>query len=394
MISVPEVSHNAGIFRVAFADERVSLRFERAREDKYGNVTFEVIVFTDDPRVVEPTIHQARLNLVSTSAQSTFAKYVKEQSSLLEHLEWNRVVGKACRDVLRLHREGEPVISLAEHEITKEAEARVAYKGASFNPESQPVVAFAPGESAKSLIFGDLLGVLVATGRSHVGFDCKKGNVLLLDYESDPDEHRLRLDAVCQGLGLELPANFLYRYCHQALADDIEQIRRHVVDKEISFMVVDSASLACGGEPENADATIKYFTALRSLRIASTTIAHTPGASERDPLGSVFWTNLPRRAYRLTSTHRPGESTFVVRVTQRKVNWGTGIRPFGLEVSFEGSSVRFREADLSCIPELSDQGTSKDRIAAALRSGKLERSRHCQRDGPLGSHREDDVGAP
>lgn len=289
MISIPEVSHKSGIFRVAFTDERVWFRLERPREDKYGSVTFEVTVVTDLPIAAEATLHQARLNLVSTSAQSTFAKYVREQSPLLESLEWNRLVGKVCREVLALYREGEPVISLAEHEITEDAEARVGYKGASFNPEHQAAVAFAPGESAKSLILGDLMGVLVATGRSHVGFDCRKGNVLLLDYESDPDEHRHRLDAVCKGLGMELPNNFFYRHCHQSLADDIEQVRRHVVEKAIEFIVVDSASLACGGEPESADATIKYFTALRSLRIASTTIAHTPRASERDPFGSVYW---------------------------------------------------------------------------------------------------------
>ena len=66
MISIPEVSHKSGIFRVAFTDERVWFRLERPREDKYGSVTFEVTVVTDLPIAAEATLHQA---LPSTKSQ-------------------------------------------------------------------------------------------------------------------------------------------------------------------------------------------------------------------------------------------------------------------------------------------------------------------------------------
>ena len=234
------------------------------------------------------------------------------------------MVARACREVLKVHRQGEPVISLPEYGPPDRAGNRLEWQGASFMPDLQPTAGFGPAGSSKSLILGNFVAVLVASGVQHAGFEPEPGAVLLLDYEADIDEHKERMCAVARGLGIEPPTNMFYRYSHQPLAADIEQIQRHVVHKNISLVVVDSASPACGGEPESAEATSKYFLALRSLRVATLTIAHTPKAGERDPFGSVFWVNLPRRVYKLISNQKPGDDTSTVGISQRKVTGGSG----------------------------------------------------------------------
>ena len=101
-----------------------------------------------------------------------------------------------------------------------------------------------------------------------MGLNPEPGNILMLDYESDADEHQARVRAISKGLGIDVPSNIYYRYCYQSIAADIEQVQRHVLDKDIDLVIVDSASPACGGEPESAEATTKCFSALRSLRKA------------------------------------------------------------------------------------------------------------------------------
>jgi hypothetical protein len=112
-----------------------------------------------------------------------------------------------------------------------------------------------------------------------------------------------------------IPENFFYRQTFQTLAADIEQINRVVMEKHIELVIIDSAAAAVG-EPESAAMTTEYFRALRSLRIATATIAHvSKGGRENEPFGSIFWRNLPRANFRVNASHEPGDDRFVIGLT-------------------------------------------------------------------------------
>ena len=84
------------------------------------------------------------------------------------------------------------------------------------------------------------------------------GNVLYLDYETDGDTAKERAQLIVNGLGIPLPENIFYRYTHQTVAADIEEIQQRVLELGIDFLVGDSATPAVG-EPESAQATAEYF---------------------------------------------------------------------------------------------------------------------------------------
>ena len=362
MHSIPDIKANAGIYRAIFHDERVTFRLDRVSEDRHHSVSAEVTVMNSHPGL-DAYIHQARLNLVSTAAQRTFAKYLREQCPALEHLEWDRMVGRVCLEVLRLHRQGEPVVDLA----TYEPGERVSMRVEPILQDRKDSVVFAYGGVGKTLICANYLGLLVASGVQSAGFTPEPGNVLLIDYETDPDESQERTKAVARGLGIEVPADrIFYRHAYQAIASDIEQLQRLVLEKDIVFVVVDSASPACGGEPESAEATTKYFMALRSLRLATLTLAHVPKVGDKNPFGSVFWTNLPRAVYKLTSDQKPGDSSFTLGLTQTKVNWGKRLHPIGLRVAFDGGAVTFEKVDIRDVPDLDKERSLRLRIRDAL----------------------------
>ena len=68
----------------------------------------------------------------SGSGKSTLVKRLKSHSGALEHLDWTRIVERVGREVLKRHREGEPVISLAEHEVEAQRPDRLAPAAYSF----------------------------------------------------------------------------------------------------------------------------------------------------------------------------------------------------------------------------------------------------------------------
>jgi hypothetical protein len=67
----------------------------------------------------------------------------------------------------------------------------------------------------------------------------------------------------------------------------------------VGFMIIDSAGLACGGEPEKAEGAIRFFNALNSLGLSSLTTAHVTKEETKElyPFGSIFWHNGARMTW-------------------------------------------------------------------------------------------------
>jgi len=104
----PTLRANAGIYDLAWADEKVAVRIDRLHENSSNSVVGEIVVKTLLPGVASH-LHQAQLNLTSTSARRTLAKHLEER---LPELDWRAIIEQACVLVLRAYREGEPVVEL------------------------------------------------------------------------------------------------------------------------------------------------------------------------------------------------------------------------------------------------------------------------------------------
>ena len=361
-MSAPLLTSSGGIYQLEWMDEAVAMRLDRLTEDSKYNVTAEVAIKSRIPGV-HPHIHQARLNLTSTTARNTISKYLAER---LPAMAWHGMIEQACVLVLDKYREGAPVIALAGHPMPEGLQFRLK----PFLQERQNSLFFGEGDTGKSwlLIY---MGILVSHGITIHGMDAEPGAVLYLDYETDEDTLWDRVNRISQALDVPIPENFFYRQTFQTLAADIDQINRVVLENKISLVIVDSASPAVG-EAESSQMTTDYFRALRSLRIATATIAHvSKGGKENEPFGSIFWRNLPRANFRVNASHEPGDDSFVIGLKHTKSNNGQRLKDMAFQIDFGDDGVSFNPATVTDYPDLAKGLSLGQRISAALLKGGL-----------------------
>ncbi len=198
---------------------------------------------------------------------------------------------------------------------------------------------------------------------------------MYLDYETSPDELNERIQKVKNGLSLKSDS-LDYRFCSQSLASEIEYIQRAVLDRDINLVIIDSVGGACGGEPESAEVVLRYFMALRSLKITTLSIDHVTKAGDtKMPFGSVYKTNAARSIYELRKSQEAGEGWMEIGLYHRKCNVGRLQKPFGLRIDyFEDDyqpSILFSRSDIREVPGLVEGLALQDQIAAVLRHGAM-----------------------
>jgi hypothetical protein len=366
----PKFANVGGVYQLIWEEEGVSITLDRLREERLD--LMGMISIRSLGPVNPGHLHEAKFNLSSTPARATLAKALDVR---LSSVPWAEIIEQASVLVLRSYRTGEPFIDLSKV-IPPEASR---FRLEPLLLDGRPNLLFGEGGAGKSLIAG-YTGVLVQTAVRDAGFDPEPGNVGYLDYESDHWDLAERIRLISSGLFLGETAKVMYRYCHQAIADDIQEIQRYVSEHSISYLIVDSAAPACGGEPENADATIRLFSALRSLKITVLIIAHkTKNGTGHSPFGSVYWTNLPRSVWELQAIQTADQNKMEWGLFHRKNNAGKLHRPIGLRGTFTSDPEHIQPDTLTIeriqvmdVPDLAQHLPVKDRILAALRGGALD----------------------
>ena len=342
--------------------DKILVRADRLSEDSRYNVHCEIAVKSTIPGLPEH-IHQARVNLVSTTARRTLIRELETRAS---ELPWAGMVEELCVRVLNAYRQGEPLIQMAEHQVSDS----LAWRLAPLLEEGQSTVFYGQGETGKTWI-ALLLALGITAPTAVVGFSPEPGNVLYLDYETRPDDIWHRLDMITNGLGISIPDGFYYRRMLQSLAADTEVVQRYVIEKNISLVVVDSAALAAM-EPEKSEGATAYFQALRSLRCTTLTVAHTEATGKQDrPFGSIFWRNIPRANFRFRSNSDAGSPELVVGIKQTKANNNRRMPDLGISLKFDDNRVTFHRTNLLDVEEMADTQPLRDRIAHLLRHGAL-----------------------
>ncbi|MBT9148199.1 MAG: hypothetical protein DDT32_01969 [Syntrophomonadaceae bacterium] len=364
MVSEPSFRAQAGIYDFLFSEEQISIRIDRLHQ-KGDALTGEIKVITKQPGT-EQLLHQARFNLLSTHSRSTLAKYLTTRADMLD---WSGILEIVSILTVSSHREGEPVYPAGTFPIQQDNRYRL-------HPilvDGQANLIFGPGGSGKSNL-ACFFGMLVQTNTLACNLTPTQGNTLFLDYETSLDEINSRVVAIRNGLSLP-NSSLTYRFCSQPLPSEIDLIQRIVLDNNIKFIIIDSVGGACGGEPESAEVTLRYFMALRSLKITSLSVDHvTKAGSNGMPFGSVFKFNSARSIYEIRKTQEAGEDRMEIGIYHRKSNSGRLQKPFSLEIAFFGGSdpaIIFSRSDIREVPGLVEGLTLQDQIAAVLRHGAM-----------------------
>ena len=336
--------------------ELVKLEFSDFAPPRDGLEKAEIYV---EYRGIE-VMFKSRITLNTGNGQQGVRAIANRCKESVPNITWGTLLEKACGAVREEQQKGNPVENLKHGSISESTQ----YILEPFLVSSQSNLLYGNGGLGKSW-FALYLGALVASGKRHGGLTPEPGNVMYVDYEVDKQDMENRFIALCNGLGIE-PPDFFYRKQEASMTRDQPRMAQLVAEHNIQFMIIDSAAMACGGEPEAADVATRYWNALRTLGCTTLTIAHVSKTEASDkgtstPYGSVFWRNYARNAWEIKqgTVFKRLEKEF--GLVQTKLNSGAGDDPRNFLFTFDDGKLATKVTVQESIVENNDSlmATSK-----------------------------------
>lgn len=372
-----------GRYRYEWPGYGYSVLLEQVRETRYG-MTAEMLVET--VATLPETgrrghLHFGQLNL-SKAPEKALLEALNRRDDRVPWTDLLEVVRVAtARDM----REGEPTLVLRDVAVRPQHELVERMV-----PLGETSVFYGDGASGKSLLFGIALALSVASGRPigpiRPSVRCP---VLVLDWETTAEEWSERLERVAMGARIPVPCEIEYRAQWRPLTDDLERVRADIARTGAGLVIVDSITLAVGGEV-TADACVPFYNALRSLagttRVVLSHVSKTTSQLETgvgDPYGSVFVKNFARSAWAVKKDDIESPDGFEVVLTHRKVNRGRLQGSQGVRVRFEDPDgpIAIDAIDALARPGLAVHASIADQIAAALRRGGMSTAELAEETG-------------
>jgi len=185
--------------------------------------------------------------------------------------------------------------------------------------------------------------------------------VLVVDYEDHPEEWSRRIGS----LDPDVHASDMIRHLrpggplHQAAAE----VRASCDLHETTYVVVDSAVMACGNDPLKPEVAAEYTDAVIRLGRPALSLAHVTKTDDmRYPFGSVFWHNLARTTWGLQA-----DQSGAVVLSHRKHNNYASLGRFQMVATWANDKLR----------EVYEKGYGqaiKERIAEILVAGPMTTS--------------------
>jgi hypothetical protein len=363
-MSAPAFALNHGRYVATYGgDEPLEFEFGFLRASRRdGDVSAELKVTSKLPGY-SGILHRARITLGSTRSQSEFAKQLDGRAKGSE-IDWTGKIAESCILTLDSFRAGEPALLIRDAQPPADA-------GFILPPlliGHHPTILFGDGGSMKSMLalasiislhaYMPLFG-LEPTTRVRCGY---------LDWEFEAYEHNARMRSQL-GHGAELP-DIPYLRMSGPLSDSIERVERFIDDHRLEYIVCDSVGLACDGPPEESQAALGYYGALRQLGVGSLTVAHTNRVQDDSrPFGSVYHHNSARATYFIKKQAEAGSSGVDVGVWNRKSNTAALQRPLGFRFDFSHDRITITRTDVRDVDAFASQIPLADRIARALESG-------------------------
>lgn len=327
-------------------------------------------------------LHQANLNLSSTTARNTLAKHLSvvttDPSTGKSLVGWGTIIEAFCVGVMEAHRVGEPFLTLADVQV----EDTTAHLVETVQPFGRATLVYATGGTGKGW-YSLRLAVSAATG---IPFGVHKVSrlvsVLILDWEDRPPVIKARLRMICKGLGIQVPQNIRYRRMRGALAGQIHQVAAELSAHGEQLVIVDSVEKACGSGGDSysyQDRAAALFEGLDLLGdISVLLIDHTaaPATNQSGPeqvkkaYGSTFKGNWAGLAFELRS-YQEKESPFsFVVLNEYKTNHGPKLKPIGFRYHWSGDGqFTLRSWDPNDLPDEIVPRTQEERCYLVLTRG-------------------------
>ena len=370
-MSKPQITPVVGGYRFAWETERIEIAVSRLKTHSDGTVKGEITVTTSAPGI-EPYLHGSQFNF---SSDATRDRLVKKLTGSYEHLaNWESVFQQLCFYVLDYERRGEPVINLQ----TTDEVAKPVYLLYPLLVRSLPTTLFGEPGSLKSTLALILAATLLLpwTGNPlDLSPPSHPTLVLYLDWETDQETVRYQLTRLQRGMDLGY-LSLNYRRCYLPVAQDIQQIRQHIVDTAAQVVIIDSLGLACGGELNEAGTALSFFAALRQLNTTSLILAHSAKNIEKHSrhsiYGSVFFEAQARNIWEIQKLQEAGENEVDISLFHRKPPPFSKLHPpLGFKLRFDEAqdAMTVESEDPRTIDQFLERMSAQQRILAALKTG-------------------------
>lgn len=349
-----------GIYKLSWPELHVHATVDRIKADSDHQVKAEVNVTSTRPNS-SGHLRLGRLIMTSPSSKKSMVKSLEERES---EVDWDTVIEQVCTSVLADFRAGAPSV-----EITGKADVKALSRWL-VDPILQtghPTLIYGQGSSGKSW-FAQYVSVLADVGMNSSGLRVEPAKVLWLDWETTEEEFNVRIAMIAKGLGLEADTHIRYVQMETGLSNDIEHIKREILEWDIELVVLDSLGSACMGEPESAEVVLRMFQALRSLHCTALCIDHVN--KDGHLFGSVYKFNSGRQIFEMKKAQAEGEDSLEFALFHRKANNSKLIKPMGWTLKFGDDGVNLIRKDVKDTA-LESELRIVDRIYNALERGPL-----------------------
>lgn len=311
-----------------------------------------------------------RINILSGSAKESFCRQLKEAFKLSkDETGWPLIFSQACELLTKqLDKQSE------EELYDKNAEVNTQYLIKPFIEEGAHNIIFGAGGTGKTyLTLG--MAVSLALNKPFLGIKPEKSvNILFIDYENTAPVWSSRIKKISNAMevgdGPAILERIFYFNPKGAPIYDIKyQLAKVIRRRNIGLVIIDSAALACGGEPEGANIANRLFNALGWLKVTTLVIAHETKNSEnknKTPFGSIFFFNCARNIWNVSKKQDLDATESHIGLLHRKSNNDMMSSPRAAVIKFAEGKVHIDfESNERFVTELS----LKERILGEIREG-------------------------
>jgi hypothetical protein len=373
-MSIPTITQSIDGYDFLWA-EGVNINVSRLRVHTDGRVTGEIIV-KNQKATLYP---QTQFNFSSDRTRSTL---INSLNKLYPKHEWQGIVDQLSYHINNRAREGEPVLELTTNGEIQPPE----YCLEPLIIKNYPNIIFGDPGSSKSTLAVILAQVVMLPWYDNpMGLKApdKTHHVLYLDWETDADTIRWQTTMLQRGIA-DTDILFLnYRHCSQPLAQDIEQIKRHIHETQTDIIIIDSLGLASGGELKETQTALDFYSALRGLKTTSLILAHNSKDREsktRSIYGNQFFTAQARNVWEIRKSQDDNSSEMDIGLFHRKPPPFAGLhKPLGFKITFNSSdnSMNVTKSDPKNTEEFIELLKWKDRIVIALKGRPMTNKELC-----------------
>ena len=342
----PDIKEITGGFLFTWPDLKLSARVNRLHmHQSDGSVTgYLVLLNGSGAALFAPT-------KVNFSSEPTRSHLIKTLSDKDERVEWFDIINQIATIVTDRVEAGEPVNELWTSEDIAPPEwllEPILYR-------NLPTIIFGEKGTCKSTLgLVAYLCLILPWAANSLGWVPaeKPVKVLIADWEVDGKIAQHNLKKIQEGM--DLPAVPLFhRRCELPLADDVEQLERHIREIGAQALIIDSLGPACGGNLMEPQVALRFSQALRHLKVGCLILGQTSKekGKRKDEtkrvFGSTFFEYYARHVFELRAAQENEEGQQDIGLYNTFHNLGPRIRAQGFHLEFTSTTTKIEKKSLT-----------------------------------------------